>query len=157
MIDLRDFDLIVINTSGGKDSQAMLAHVHHLARLTGTLDRLMCVHADLGDMEWPGTGEIARAQAEHFGVCFEVCSRIGRVAARNSSTYEAGEVYGDILDYARRRGSWPSSSARWCTSEFNQTRTHRTNHHAARSQSERAQGDCKRYPRPGALMHRDAL
>lgn len=115
---LSEFDLVVISTSGGKDSQAMLAYVHGLALLEGVEERLVCVHADLGDMEWPGTRELARAQAEHFNVRFEVCSRIGGIAARSSSVYEADEVYGDLLDYARRRGSWPSSSARWCTSEF---------------------------------------
>lgn len=54
-ISLVDYDCIVISSSGGKDSQAMLAHVHAQAVLQGVEDRLVVVHADLGDMEWPGT------------------------------------------------------------------------------------------------------
>lgn len=123
---LADYDLIVISTSGGKDSQAMLAYVHGLARAAGVEGRVVCVHADLGGVEWEGTGEIAGAQAKHFGVPLVTCSRIGGVAARTSKTYEAGEVYGDILDYALRRGAFPSSSARWCTSEFKRGPIRRT-------------------------------
>jgi len=61
--DLTDFDLVLVNTSGGKDSQAMLHYLVTLAREQGALDRLVAVHADLGRVEWEGTRELAREQA----------------------------------------------------------------------------------------------
>lgn len=66
-VNLRHYDYIVISSSGGKDSQAMLAHVHAQAVLQGVEERLIVVHADLGDMEWPGTKEVAQAQADVYG------------------------------------------------------------------------------------------
>lgn len=111
-MDLSKWDIVLINTSGGKDSQAMLDHVVRLAREQGMTDRLVAVHADLGDEEWEGTKELAQEQAEHYGVRFLV--------AKRDDT---------ILDYVLRRDAmlkgkgkvtppWPSSTARWCTSDF---------------------------------------
>ena len=45
---VQDADVIFVSHSGGKDSQAMLAQ---LVRL-GLKDKIVLVHADLGDMEW---------------------------------------------------------------------------------------------------------
>ena len=45
--------LVAINTSGGKDSQAMTIL---LSRLIPP-DQLVAVHAPLGEVEWPGTVE----------------------------------------------------------------------------------------------------
>ena len=138
---LSDFDLIVVSTSGGKDSQAMLSMLATRARELGILERLVAIHADLGAMEWPDTLDYARRQAEHEGVRFERCTRIGREARRDSSVYTRGEKYGDLLDYTERRGAWPSPANRWCTSEFKRgpiqrtitalAREHRTKHGAA--------------------------
>jgi 3'-phosphoadenosine 5'-phosphosulfate sulfotransferase (PAPS reductase)/FAD synthetase len=66
------------------------------------LSRLVVVHADLQRMEWPGTRELAERQARHYGLRFEVVRRNG----------------GDLLDYVRKRGKWPSAKARYCTSDF---------------------------------------
>ena len=117
-LDLRTYHIILISTSAGKDSQAMMSQVCQAAARAGVLDRVSAVHADLGEMEWPGTTQIAHEQAEHFKIPLTVVSRIGQRAHKTSSMYQEGEAYGDILDYARRRGAWPSPSRRWCTSEF---------------------------------------
>ncbi|MGW3246610.1 hypothetical protein [Streptomyces sp. NPDC001070] len=61
--DLADADLILANSSAGKDSQAMLHHVVQLADAAGVRDRVQVVHCDLGDVEWPGTRDLAAAQA----------------------------------------------------------------------------------------------
>jgi 3'-phosphoadenosine 5'-phosphosulfate sulfotransferase (PAPS reductase)/FAD synthetase len=99
--DLTKFDLIVINTSGGKDSQAMMDHVYHLAKEQGVTDRLVAVHADLGRVEWKGTREIAEAQALHYGMtCLVVRREIG-----------------DLLQQVEERGMWPDSQNRYCTSD----------------------------------------
>ena len=81
-------------------------------------NRLVVVHADLGRVEWEGTVELAEEQAKFYGLRFEVVSRIGGVAKRSGKVYQAGEEYGDILDYTERRGKWPDSQNRWCTSDF---------------------------------------
>jgi len=116
--DLTEYDVIAVSSSGGKDSQAMLDYVHGLASDAGIADRVVVIHADLGKVEWEGTGELAEEQAKAYGCPFIVTSRIGGICKVNGKTYSKGETYGDILDYAERRGAWPSSAARWCTSEF---------------------------------------
>jgi 3'-phosphoadenosine 5'-phosphosulfate sulfotransferase (PAPS reductase)/FAD synthetase len=99
-IDLKAFDYILVNSSAGKDSQAMLTYLVGLADALGIRDRLIVVHADLGRMEWKGTRELAERQAKHYGLRFEVISR-------NQ----------DLLDHVEARGMWPSSQARYCTSD----------------------------------------
>jgi hypothetical protein len=59
-VNLRDYDLILINTSAGKDSQAMLDHVVALAKEAGVMDRLVAVHCDLGPVEWQGARSLSR-------------------------------------------------------------------------------------------------
>lgn len=100
-IDLRTYDRIVINSSGGKDSQAMLDYVVELADEQGVRDRLLVAHADLGRVEWEGTKELAQRQAKHYGLRFEVVAR----------------PQGDLLDHIEQRGMFPSPSARYCTSD----------------------------------------
>jgi 3'-phosphoadenosine 5'-phosphosulfate sulfotransferase (PAPS reductase)/FAD synthetase len=99
---------IVVNSSGGKDSQTVLRFVIQAATRAGVaLDRIVVSHQDLREMEWPGSLDLARAQATHYGCRFEV-SRY-RTAA--------GEEI-NLLEYIRRRGRWPDASNRYCTSEF---------------------------------------
>ena len=100
--DLSSYDLIVLNTSGGKDSQTMVRLVADRARAENVpSERLIAVHADLGRAEWPGTGELARTQAETAGVTFLSVTR----------------PQGDLLEHVERRGMWPSPAARYCTSD----------------------------------------
>lgn len=100
-MDLRDYDVVLVNTSGGKDSQTMLRRVARLAALQGVTARLVVVHADLGRVEWKGTRELAEAQALLYGLRFEVVRR-----SQN-----------DLLDHIEARGKFPSSAARYCTSD----------------------------------------
>ena len=98
---LTDYDVILINSSAGKDSQAMLDVVCHLAKAQGVADRVVVVHCDLGKVEWKGTRELAEEQAEHYGARFEVVSR----------------RQGDLLAHIEQRGMFPSNKARYCTSD----------------------------------------
>lgn len=116
--DLTSYRWIVVSSSAGKDSQAMLDYVTELARAAGVADRIVVVHADLGEVEWDGTGELAARQAAHYGHRFEVVSRLGEKGQKDGKVYRKGEVFGSILDYAERRGAWPSNKQRWCTSDF---------------------------------------
>lgn len=100
-MNLRDYDVILVNSSGGKDSQAMLDYVAELASRAGVSDRIVVLHNDLGRVEWPGTAELAREQAEHYGFRFEMRHR----------------TQGLLLDQIRQRGKFPSSAARYCTSD----------------------------------------
>lgn len=100
--DLKNYDLILINSSGGKDSQAMLDHLAKQMDEQGiSKDKALVIHADLGRMEWKGTGELAKEQAEHYGFKFMTVAR----------------PQGDLIDQVISRGMWPSNVARYCTSD----------------------------------------
>lgn len=99
-MNLRDYDLILVNTSGGKDSSVAAWEVAQLAAEQGVSDRLRLVHATFPE-EWPGTVDLVREQAQQLGLGVDVVSR--------------GEA---LLDYVRRRQRWPSPQQRYCTSEF---------------------------------------
>lgn len=99
--DLKSYDVILVNSSAGKDSQAMLDLLVEQATAAGVKERLVVVHCDLGRVEWAGTRELAEKQAKHYGLRFEVVSR----------------PQGDLLQQVEARKMWPSSTARYCTSD----------------------------------------
>ncbi len=99
-MDLTAYDLILLNTSGGKDSSVMAWVVTRMAEAQGVKDRLVLGHATFRE-EWTGTIAVVKLQAEQLGLPFHVVER--------------GE---GLLDYVRRRKMWPSSKARYCTSDF---------------------------------------
>lgn len=107
--DLASYDLVVVSTSAGKDSQAMLDVVVGAARAAGVAGRVVCAHADMGRVEWPGTPELAAEHARHYGLRLERQAR----------------PQGDLLDHARARGMWPSAAARWCTSDHKRAQIHK--------------------------------
>lgn len=98
-VDLTTYDLIVVNSSAGKDSQAMLDRVVFLAKEQGVLDRVVVLHADLARVEWAGTKELAFRQARFYGVRFISVKR----------------KQGDLLSEVRVRRMWPDAARRWCT------------------------------------------
>ena len=74
--DFDTYDKILINSSAGKDSQAMLSRIVELADAKGyPRQKLVVVHADLGRVEWDDTKELAKKQADHYGLSFEVVHR----------------------------------------------------------------------------------
>lgn len=112
-VQMSDYDIVVVNTSGGKDSQTMMRVLATQAEREGVSDRLVAVHADLGRVEWPGTATLAETQADHYGLRFIKVTR----------------PQGDLLDHIEDRhrtlrakgdtttAPWPSSAARYCTSD----------------------------------------
>ena len=74
-MDLSTYKVILINTSAGKDSLAMLDHVYSLAVAQEATGRLQAVHCDLGRMEWVGTRELAEKQCLLYGVPLHVMIR----------------------------------------------------------------------------------
>lgn len=98
------YDIILVNTSAGKDSQAQSDFIVDQAIDLGITDRLVAVHADLGRVEWDGTKELAERQAKAYGIeRFEV--------VRNES-------HVDLLARIEKWGRWPGRNTRYCTSEF---------------------------------------
>lgn len=87
--------LFVVNHSGGKDSQAMLAKVRAIV----PADQLLVVHAVLGDVEWEGTLEHVQATSAGLPVIL------------------AHPVTG-FFDMVERRGMFPSPANRQCTSDL---------------------------------------
>jgi 3'-phosphoadenosine 5'-phosphosulfate sulfotransferase (PAPS reductase)/FAD synthetase len=63
-------DIVLINTSAGKDSEAMLAHLYdlHAQGAFGPDAILLGVHADLERSEWEGTRELAVDQGQVLDV-----------------------------------------------------------------------------------------
>lgn len=87
--------LVVVNHSGGKDSQAMLAKVRAIVPAS----QILVIHAELPDVEWEGTEEHARATSA--GLAFVTC--------------RAGKT---LLGMVEKRGQWPSPQLRQCTSDL---------------------------------------
>jgi 3'-phosphoadenosine 5'-phosphosulfate sulfotransferase (PAPS reductase)/FAD synthetase len=106
--DLKGYDAIVVNSSAGKDSQAMLDYVVEQADLAGVRDRITVLHCDLGkspgghEIEWPGTKELAAEHAAHYALRFIIAKR---------------GVQG-FLEKIEQIGFWPRASTRYCTSFF---------------------------------------
>ncbi|WNI20394.1 phosphoadenosine phosphosulfate reductase family protein [Actinacidiphila sp. ITFR-21] len=100
--DLTSYRWIVANVSAGKDSMAMLAELMLHATAAGVVDRIVVVHADLGDAEWDGTRDLAAEHAAAYGLRFEIVARTGS----------------GLLDRIEERGMFPSADNRWCTSDF---------------------------------------
>ena len=100
--DLSKFRWIVVNSSAGKDSQTALHVVVEACRKQRIpLGRVVVSHQDLGEAEWPGTQELMRTQAKHYGL---------RTIVVRRRTADGTEE--ELLDYVRRRKKWPSSTTR---------------------------------------------
>ncbi len=111
-VRLQNYDWIVVSTSGGKDSQTMLRRVVAEAELAGVKERVVAVHADMGQVEWPGVPELAKEQADHYGVRFEIVRR------------PQGDLLQHVLDRsktlkarAQKTAPVPSPTNRYCTSD----------------------------------------
>lgn len=94
--------LVIVNHSGGKDSQAMYLH---LTRDLGVPhDQIKVVHADLPGADWPGTLEHVQRNVDHD---------VEVVRAKFSD----GAVK-ELYDYVLHRGKFPSAQQRYCTSDL---------------------------------------
>src|SRR3954462_3982653 len=96
--DLGSYDIILLNTSAGKDSSAMIDYVLYIAVTHRVVDRLVSVHCDLGRVEWDGVPELAGRQVARYGIPIHIVRR----------------EQGDLLDHVRQRRMWPSPKARYC-------------------------------------------
>lgn len=99
--------IFYVSHSGGKDSQAMYSKVMGLV----PEDQIVVVHSDLGDVEWTGVKDHIKDTIKHP---LNVVKAVWKDGTEKT-----------LLDYVRHRfsvrpdaPSWPSSAARWCTSEL---------------------------------------
>ena len=79
-MELNNYDLIVINSSAGKDSLCSIWEVCRIAKEQNFSKRKIVVsHQDLGEAEWGGTKLLAEMQADLFGlisICLNVVTRL---------------------------------------------------------------------------------
>jgi 3'-phosphoadenosine 5'-phosphosulfate sulfotransferase (PAPS reductase)/FAD synthetase len=122
--DLTQYDVILINTSAGKDSQAMMDYVVWMAENQGVKDSVVAVHADLGRVEWKGTKELAAEQCAFYGIPLHIVSR----------------NKGDLLDQVEARGMWPDNGNRYCTSDQKRDQVAKLFTYLAGIQAETIQG-----------------
>lgn len=127
----REGAVFVVGHSGGKDSMLQLERLmldFGLGR-----DRVVVAHADLHEMEWPGTADLAREHAEHFGVPFllvEPYDDEGRrwdwfrkvesreATLRASAARLRAEGRREEAARAEAASPFPSSGQRYCTSDL---------------------------------------
>ncbi|MFJ4700562.1 phosphoadenosine phosphosulfate reductase family protein [Streptomyces sp. NPDC088768] len=97
---IRAASALLVQSSAGKDSVVALDQVVRWARAAGCLDKIVVVHADIGEeAEWPGVRDLARQQAERYGLRFVVVKApVG------------------FLGMVEKRGMWPDAQNRLCTS-----------------------------------------
>ncbi|WP_051853513.1 phosphoadenosine phosphosulfate reductase family protein [Streptomyces sp. NRRL S-146] len=115
---ITDADWVLLNSSGGKDSQAMKSYVVSLAAAAGALHKVVVVHADLADIEWEGTASLAREQSFMLNVPrFEVVQAQGDLLARVAARYAKLKAKA-LAEGKPVAPAWPSASARWCTSDL---------------------------------------
>lgn len=90
-----------VSHSGGKDSQAMYAAVCAMV----PADQIVVMHADLGEVEWPGVQDHIRSNTAHqVNVVQAVKTFFEMVERRHESRPDAP--------------CWPSPSTRQCTSDL---------------------------------------
>lgn len=113
--------LVVVNHSGGKDSQAMLDLL--IARGV-PVAQLLVVHADLGEVEWQGTREHAEQHAAKYGIPFLAAkARVGtQLAKRLGRTKGSPKSFMDMVDSRFLADPsvpcFPSPKYRQCTSDL---------------------------------------
>ena len=98
---IRQGALVAINSSGGKDSQAMTILLCKLIPLS----QLVIVHAPLDDAEWPGTLNHIESTSP---------PTIPLILARTAS----GKT---LLQRVAERGLWPGIRQRYCTGDLKRT------------------------------------
>lgn len=91
---IKDDAIFYVSHSGGKDSQAMYSVLKNLI----PSDQLVVVHANLGEVEWPG-----------------VISHIESNISHQLNVVKANKTF---LEMVERRGMWPSAAYRQCTSDL---------------------------------------
>jgi 3'-phosphoadenosine 5'-phosphosulfate sulfotransferase (PAPS reductase)/FAD synthetase len=102
---------LVVNVSGGKDSDCMALMLSQLRQRCAWPGRFILLHQDVGRMEWPQSEPHCQAladrvNAEYFVVRREQGDLLERIWQRALTLQGTGKP------------PWPSSETRYCTSEL---------------------------------------
>ncbi|MFI5496607.1 phosphoadenosine phosphosulfate reductase family protein [Actinoplanes sp. NPDC051859] len=120
---LHNYDEVIVNSSGGKDSLVTKAAIRRLAVAQGyPLHRVVVQYNRLGDrVTWPGTADIGpnapqllAAYGDQPGteqLVTQQCDRLGLTLFVTSNP-----TPGDLLDRIAERGRFPDGGRRFCTS-----------------------------------------
>lgn len=125
-VDLRGYHLVVIRSSGGKDSQTALRQVARLAARQGVLHRCVVEYDQLGDqIAWPGTAAVGQHLVDRYGdrpgateLARQQAACCGlRFIARSATSRP--NLLDDVRTRAGRDGRrrWPDARNRFCTSD----------------------------------------
>jgi 3'-phosphoadenosine 5'-phosphosulfate sulfotransferase (PAPS reductase)/FAD synthetase len=104
--------IFYVSHSGGKDSQAMYAHIReHVPH-----DQIRVVHADLGDVEWSGVQDHIRYTVDHEILIAQAIHKDGRRKDFFSAVMDRRQM----LDRTGRQDTpaMPSNVNRFCTSDL---------------------------------------
>ncbi|GHO50945.1 phosphoadenosine phosphosulfate reductase family protein [Ktedonospora formicarum] len=135
VVGLRQATRVIVSTSGGKDSVAMLLEVLE------TIPReLVIAHHQIVLEDWPGTVEYCKATCQRLGVplyctqatysgyeclhchhCYLIsCASLTIPWCRKCGSYRARYLrqVENVLDLVEWRQAWPPLSVRFCTSYF---------------------------------------
>jgi DNA sulfur modification protein DndC len=88
--------LFAVSHSAGKDSQAMYLTLRNMGI---PADQIVLIHADLGEVEWPGNVEHIRETAPGHEL----------IIAKPATSF---------FEMVERRGMWPTPQIRNCTSDL---------------------------------------
>jgi DNA sulfur modification protein DndC len=91
---INDGAVFYVSHSGGKDSQAMYSELRKVI----PYNQIVVVHANLGEVEWPGVVDHIKGTVDHY-----------------VNVVQAGKTF---LEMVENRGKWPSSAYRQCTSDL---------------------------------------
>jgi 3'-phosphoadenosine 5'-phosphosulfate sulfotransferase (PAPS reductase)/FAD synthetase len=106
---------LVINSSGGKDSQTITYMLATHPELAAHKDRMVVLHADLGRGEWPGGGRHAEYVAEAMGLPFVDTRKATRV---NPASSKLEPWVGDFLDHHIERAAWSAPGKESCRADL---------------------------------------
>lgn len=111
------WDLIIVNSSGGKDSLAILDMIAKMARAQGVTGRVRVVHADLGEAEHEGVTDLVRRQAAAVGLPVDILE-----PSEGGVKKYLFERFRKRAEQMAERGQtgkgFPGFGTRYCTSEF---------------------------------------
>ncbi len=116
-VNLHEYDDIIVNDSGGKDSGAMTDEVVRLCDAAGVSRSVITViYNDLGRIAWPGTKAIVIQRAARYGLKLVIVTRDGPDLLEDTRTRRKRD--------GSRRG-WADFRIRFCTSDHKRAPAYR--------------------------------
>lgn len=108
--DLRGYSAVVVNISGGKDSQTILGLVMRLAREQAYSGQIIAVHADTG-AEWPQSLPHCELLCRHYQVPLQVAHPFRALPDHIERRCHM------LAQQSPPKPGWPTMAQRYCTSD----------------------------------------